>query len=1214
MSRPPRAFRHVLVHAAHPNVGVAKPANHGGPPMSGPLQQRRALGILVTAIVTLCLTSPSAQGPATLPLASVTYFGGVGDQRAHAVSMHGGAVYISGSDGDPSHPDGLLLRYDLPPGDAPAWSRTFDFESPLPGISARSEGLYAAGHSLELTEDFVDAKDTKSLVAQFPLDGSTGGAPGGANWVTGGPGSLGAFFAADRLEQFRAIVTATEGGVPVVYAAGRADPGCPPSSYIVAKYDAAGAFLGAATDSSSGVSFAGCGAPGLSLHSDAMGIAMLNGNIYLAGVGDWPDDANKPTVWKYDSHLNLQWRSTVPVQHNSFTSVAAIGGALYAVGSNFGSALIAKFDENGTLLRSGPVGLGITGGLTGVVGVGTRVFAVGYRTEFQGSSHDGVVFEFDPQSLQIMSMTPFGSANDDDKLTAVATDGIDLYAVGESRRPVLGSPGDYDVVLARYELGTPEDTTPPGTTARTHPEPNAAGWNNTPVGVTLIGNDGGGVGVSSITYFPYGEPPIVAEGSSTTFELSDDAVKTINYYATDLAGNIQPLINLLTVRIDKIAPATAVDIAPFLPPSGWYRELPHVRLTPGDTGGSGLASLTYRIGTGAPVTGPPFSVSLPASPEGITTAFFSAADVAGNLEPEQSLTLQVDRTPPVTAASTSPATNVLWNNTDVDVTLQATDGVGSGAESILYRITRPFPSPVVTGPLVTVPGDTAAFAVSLEGQVNLQYWATDVAGWIEAPHELTFHIDKTPPTFPAPPDVVRWEATGPDGDIVHFTVFTEDPISGVELGTLQVSHPSGSLFPFGATTVTLQVRDRAGNLGTRQFTVLVEDTRPPDFFTPAQPPQEATGPDGAAVSFNFSALDVVDGPVPVICDRTSGSVFPIGRTIMNCSTTDSHGNTIRREIPIDVRDTTPPSLTLPPDFVGLEATSAQGRQVSFAASATDIVDGGRPVTCVPASGSSFPIGTTTVACTAQDTRGNVRTGSFTIHVQDTTPPTLVFGAPAPGANAAGWHNSNVTMGFTVADNGPGPLVTSLPSPLVFSTDGAGLRQTVVVTDQAGNSATFTSPAVALDKTPPVVSYLGNAGTYTVDQQVEIRCIASDSLSGVASTTCADISGPALAFALGVNGYTADAADRAGNVGHGAASFTVTVTSASLGALVTQFSAGGGVATGLIAKLDAAAAASNVTARNGLLTAFINEVNAQIGNAFTAEQAQILTGFASALLQ
>jgi hypothetical protein len=38
------------------------------------------------------------------------------------------------------------------------------------------------------------------------------------------------------------------------------------------------------------------------------------------------------------------------------------------------------------------------------------------------------------------------------------------------------------------------------------------------------------------------------------------------------------------------------------------------------------------------------------------------------------------------------------------------------------------------------------------------------------------------------------------------------------------------------------------------------------------------------------------------------------------------------------------------------------------------------VTCDPASGSEFPIGTTTVGCTATDAHGNTASGSFPVDV------------------------------------------------------------------------------------------------------------------------------------------------------------------------------------------------------------------------------------------
>jgi HYR domain-containing protein len=39
------------------------------------------------------------------------------------------------------------------------------------------------------------------------------------------------------------------------------------------------------------------------------------------------------------------------------------------------------------------------------------------------------------------------------------------------------------------------------------------------------------------------------------------------------------------------------------------------------------------------------------------------------------------------------------------------------------------------------------------------------------------------------------------------------------------------------------------------------------------------------------------------------------------------------------------------------------------------------LTCAPASGTTFPIGTTTVTCTATDTHGNTSSASFTVHVK-----------------------------------------------------------------------------------------------------------------------------------------------------------------------------------------------------------------------------------------
>jgi len=84
--------------------------------------------------------------------------------------------------------------------------------------------------------------------------------------------------------------------------------------------------------------------------------------------------------------------------------------------------------------------------------------------------------------------------------------------------------------------------------------------------------------------------------------------------------------------------------------------------------------------------------------------------------------------------------------------------------------------------------------------------------------------------------------------------------------------------------------------------------------------------------------------------------------------------------PFGFFDTTDPVLSLPDDL-DVPATGPAGAVVRFAASATDDVDTDVPVICAPASGSTFPIGDTTVECTATDAADNVARGSFVVHVR-----------------------------------------------------------------------------------------------------------------------------------------------------------------------------------------------------------------------------------------
>ena len=67
--------------------------------------------------------------------------------------------------------------------------------------------------------------------------------------------------------------------------------------------------------------------------------------------------------------------------------------------------------------------------------------------------------------------------------------------------------------------------------------------------------------------------------------------------------------------------------------------------------------------------------------------------------------------------------------------------------------------------------------------------------------------------------------------------------------------------------------------------------------------------------------------------------------------------------------------------VTVQAPSASGAIVTYTApTSTDQIDGARPVTCVPASGSVFAIGKTTVTCSATDKSNNLAQTTFVVKV------------------------------------------------------------------------------------------------------------------------------------------------------------------------------------------------------------------------------------------
>ena len=253
-------------------------------------------------------------------------------------------------------------------------------------------------------------------------------------------------------------------------------------------------------------------------------------------------------------------------------------------------------------------------------------------------------------------------------------------------------------------------------------------------------------------------------------------------------------------------------------------------------------------------------------------------------------------------------------------------------------------------------GDKIAFTIGSEIYVMN---ATDGANQVRLTGEYLLHVnapnwgsqttlppseqDISPPVLTVPDDIIAQATTANGGTVVTYNVTAEDDVDGTAIleedntltqdddgGAIDIScEPvSGSEFPIGQTIVECIATDSAGNSDTESFLVTVNppppDTTAPIITVPEDVTVEATGPDGAEVSFEEepSATDDVDGPVDVTCDYSSGDTFPIGVTVVTCSAEDSAGNRAEESFTITVQDTTAPDVEI------TEASDRRNREVA----------------------------------------------------------------------------------------------------------------------------------------------------------------------------------------------------------------------------------------------------------------------------------------------
>jgi hypothetical protein len=157
--------------------------------------------------------------------------------------------------------------------------------------------------------------------------------------------------------------------------------------------------------------------------------------------------------------------------------------------------------------------------------------------------------------------------------------------------------------------------------------------------------------------------------------------------------------------------------------------------------------------------------------------------------------------------------------------------------------------------------------------------------------------------------------------------------------------------------------------------------------------------------------------------------------------------------PVAAGDDEPPRITVPADPT-VEAQSFAGAVVTYAVTADD--GRGRPIdpVCDPSSGSMFPIGPTSVTCTAT-AHGQTTTRRFTVNVVDRTPPTLSV-PPFKVARTTYQRGATVTFDVAATDVVDGAVATACSENSGARFPIGVTKVTCTATDRRGNagSASF----------------------------------------------------------------------------------------------------------------------------------------------------------------
>jgi sugar lactone lactonase YvrE len=544
------------------------------------------------------------------------------------------------------------------------------------------------------------------------------------------------------------------------------------------------------------------------------------------------------------------------------------------------------------------------------------------------------------------------------------------------------------------------------------PAPDAAGWNSTDVGVPFTASDA----LSGVFSTSSGSPVIVTgEGTNLTSQV----------VVTDTAGN-SATFTTPAFRIDRSAPVVTPVVSGTLGNNGWYRSDVQVSWTTSDPNASitsteGCTTSLVTVDT----TGQTFTCTA-TSAGGSTTA---------------SVTVLRDTTAPTLefGVPTTPANNG-WHNADVSIPFTTQD-TGSGV------VTVSTPSPVV------ITGTGADLTTSID--------VVDAAGNSATFTSPAVSIDRSAPTVT--PQIAG--VSGANGwftsDVTVSWTVSDDgaPVLDTD-GCESVSITSDT----AAATFTCTANSGGGST-TQSVTIQRDATAPQIEFGTASPAPNGAGWYSGDVSIPFTVSDGMSGIASSSASPAliTGEGANLSATI---SVADAAGNTASFTTPpVNIDRSAPAVQAQVTGTLGANGWYTSDVQVNWAIDESP----GNILSSTGCGPSSVTADTTGVTFTCSVVSGGGNAAASVTIKRDTTPPQLTFGSASPVPNSAGWNKTNVSIPYTASDATSGLASASAPSPVLLSTEGAGVTGAVSLTDNAGNSVTFTTIPRNIDKTAPVVS-------------------------------------------------------------------------------------------------------------------------------------------------